>query len=130
MKKLTYLMVVIGVVQILLGLATLLFPTGFFYWMGLQTPPSDNRYMIGMLAARFLAFGVGFLAASRSPQRHALWIAIMAAVQAVDLGVGVWYTLIGSTTVTVTAFPMFNATIFFLLLTIWGPWRQPENAGS
>ena len=130
MNRLKILLSVCGAAQIVLGLATLLAPTGFFLWMGLAAPPADNRYMIGMLAARFLAYGVALLIAARQPRRHALWIGGMAAIQAVDLGVGLWYTATGVVQLAVSAFPMTNAAVLLVLLLLWGPWRGLEPAGG
>jgi hypothetical protein len=130
MKKLSVLLSVCGVLQIVLGLASLLVPTLFFVQMGLAAPPSDNRYMIGMLAARFLAYGVALIVAARQPARHALWIGAMAAIQAMDLAVGLWYTAVGVLSLSVSAFPMFNAAILLMLLVWWGPWRAGSSVAT
>jgi hypothetical protein len=123
MRKPSALLIVCGAVQVVLGLASLFAPGPFFVWMGLESPPPGNQYMIGMLGARFLAYGIALFLASRQPEQHRLWIAGMALIQAIDLAVGLWYTAIGVLSLEVTAFPMTNAAILLALLLLWGPWR-------
>lgn len=100
---------VVGAVQVLLGLGYLFFPTELLRQMGHSVPALDLNYPLGMLAARFLAYGAGFWLVSRQPGRHALWIALMAWIQAIDFGVGAFYTATGVVPWQLSAFPMFNA---------------------
>lgn len=100
---------VVGAVQVLLGLSYLFFPTELLRQMGHSVPALDLNYPLGMLAARFLAYGAGFWLVSRQPGRHALWIALMAWIQAIDFGVGAFYTVTGVVPWQLSVFPMFNA---------------------
>lgn len=121
MQKVKILLRVIGVVQIVLGLALLFAPAYFLEWMGLSVPPSDVNYMLGMLSARFLAYGLGMFFIARAPEQNMFWINNMILIQIVDLAVGVFYTLTGTLGLAISAFPMFNASLFIILLLLWRP---------
>lgn len=49
-------------------------------------------------------------------------------IQAVDLAVGVYYTATGVIGLELSGFPMFNATLFILLLSLWRPRPTPAPA--
>ena len=122
--KLKILLRIIGVVQLLLGLL----PLRFLAMMGLSTPQADIAYPLGMLAARFLGYGLGMLFIAREPEKHLFWINNMILIQALDLAVGVFYTATGIVTIGHSAFPMFNASLFIILLTLWRPGAKPSQA--
>jgi hypothetical protein len=119
--KLKILLIVVGVVQLVLGGAYLLAPHALLQAMGHSLPAADINYPFGMLAARFLAYGLGMFTMAREPVRHEFWIRNMVLVQAIDLGVGVYYTLAGAVSLQLSAFPMFNATLIAALLWLWRP---------
>lgn len=121
MQKLKVLLGIIGLVQLVLGLALLFAPAYFLQWMGLSVPPSDVNYMLGMLSARFLAYGLGMFLIARAPQQNIFWLNNMIFIQSIDLVVGLYYTLTGTLSLAVSAFPMFNATLFIILLLLWRP---------
>jgi uncharacterized membrane protein len=121
MKKIQILAIVVGVVQLILGLGFLVIPGYFLSWMGLSVPPTDVNYMLGMLAARFLAYGFGMFYIAKKPKQNIFWIKNMILVQIIDLAVGLFYTLSGTITLAVSAFPMFNASVFIILLFLWTP---------
>lgn len=121
MKKLTYLLRVVGAIQIILGLGYLLVPGMFLHAMGHSSPQPDIYYPLGMLAARFIAYGIAFFVIASAPAKHVLWINIMILIQAIDLGVGIFYTGIGVVPVSLSALPMFNAIWIILLLALWRP---------
>lgn len=112
---------VVGTVQLLLGLAYLLAPGLLLRQMGHTVPAPDLFYPLGMLAARFLAYGAGFWIASKAPADNLLWIRLMALIQAIDLSVGLFYTLNGTVSWALSAFPMFNALWIFLMCALWRP---------
>jgi len=120
-KKLKVLLRVIGVVQIVLGLGLLFAPVYFLEWMGLSVPAADINYMLGMLSARFLAYGIGMFYVAGAPKENTFWINNMILIQIIDLAVGLFYTLNGTLSIAVSAFPMFNATVFIILLYLWRP---------
>jgi hypothetical protein len=79
-----------------------------------------------MLAARFIAYGAGMFIIAREPVKNIFWINNMILIQLIDLAVGLLYTINGTLTLAVSAFPMFNAMIFAVLLFIWRP-KQVSN---
>lgn len=125
--KLKVLLVVVGLIQVVLGIAYLFFPLEFLRLLGHTVPARDIGYPLGMLAARFLAYGLGMFAIARAPARHAFWINNMVLIQLIDLAVGVAYTLSGIVSLQLSAFPMFNATWIALLLWLWRP-KSPPTA--
>ncbi len=123
--KLRVLLRVIGVVQLILGALYLFVPMQFLALMGHSVPAADVAYPLGMLAARFLAYGVGMFYIARAPEKERFWIDNMIFIQAVDLAVGIYYTATGVISLGLSGFPMFNATLFILLLTLWRPKSTP-----
>jgi hypothetical protein len=121
MKKLSVLLGLIGIAQLVLGICLLFIPQAFAAWMGLSPTGTDINYLFGMLAARFLAYGAGMFVIARDPAANTFWITNMTIIQAIDLGVGLFYTLNGSLTLKASGFPMFNAALFTLLLLLWKP---------
>ncbi|VAW42447.1 hypothetical protein MNBD_CHLOROFLEXI01-3739 [hydrothermal vent metagenome] len=81
-------------------------------------------YPLGMLAARFLAYGVGMFYIARDPEKYLFWINNMIFIQAIDLAVGVFYTATGVIAVQDSAFPIFNAIWIIVLLALWRPKTQ------
>jgi len=121
MKKLKILLRLIGVVQIVLGLFYLFAPLNFLSMQGLSMPEADIAYPLGMLAARFLAYGIGMFFIANAPEKNLFWINNMILIQALDLAVGIFYTATGVVALAHSGFPMFNASLFIILLTLWRP---------
>ena len=119
--KLKVLLRIIGVVQLILGAFYLFLPLQFLSMQGLSIPGVDNAYPLGMLAARFLAYGIGMLVIANAPEKNLFWINNMILIQAVDLVVGIFYTATGTVAIAHSGFPMFNATLFIILLSLWRP---------
>lgn len=115
---------VVGVVQIVLGLAYLFAPGVILQQMGHSAAAPDLYYPLGMLSARFIAYGIGFLIISGQPTRHALWVGLMGLIQVIDLSVGVVYTVAGVLPLHLSAFPMFNAVWIGAICLAWYL-RQP-----
>jgi hypothetical protein len=128
MRKVRVLLRLIGVVQIILGLLYLILPRQFLGLQGLSIGEADIAYPLGMLAARFLAYGLGMFFIAANPVRNRFWITNMILIQVIDLAVGVFYTAAGVVSITHSAFPMFNATLFIILLWLWRPSAQSEQA--
>lgn len=103
---------IIAASQLVLAALTLFAPLAFFGWMGLTVPAPDNGYMIGMLGARFLAYGIGMAWLARAAQPSRFWIGNMALIQAVDLGLALAYVGLGLVPLDVVAFPAVNAALF------------------
>jgi len=111
----------VGSIQIVLGLAYLLAPDMLLLKMGHSLPATDLLYPFGMLSSRFLAYGIGLWIISSDPEKHVLWIRLMAFIQLIDLAVGVFYTATGVVPLSLSAFPMFNAIWIGLLFAFWKP---------
>lgn len=112
---------VIGSIQIILGVAYLFAPNTLLLKMGHSIPSPDLLYPLGMLSSRFMAYGIGLWIISAKPEKHILWIRLMAFIQLIDLSVGVFYTATGVVPISLSAFPMFNAVWIGLLLVFWKP---------
>lgn len=121
MKKTQGLMLAVGAIQFVLGLAYLLAPHAMLAWMGHSAIAADIAYPLGMLAARFLVYGILLVIASREPARYGLLVTGMVGIQVVDLAVGVYHTASGTVPLSLSAFPMFNAALIALLLWWWRP---------
>lgn len=128
--KLKVLLRVIGVVQLILGLLYLFIPLHFIALQGLSMPGADNAYPLGMLAARFLAYGIGMFFIANTPEKHVFWINNMILIQAADLAAGVFYTVTGVVGLSQSGFPMFNASLFIFLLSLWRPKAVAETVGQ
>ena len=127
MQKLKFLLRLIGIVQLVLGLAFLFTPAYFLEWMNLSVPPSDVNYMLGMLSARFLGYGLGMFYIASAPEKNMFWINNMILIQVIDLAIGIFYSLTGTVSLTASAFPMFNASLFIILLFLWRPKMSVNN---
>lgn len=121
MRKLQVLLRVVGIVQLVLGLAYLLFPHDILQAMGHSAIAADIAYPLGMLASRFLVYGALLLVIARDPAANRLLISGMVFIQIIDLAVEMFYTVQGTVGLALSAFPMFNATIIALLLWLWKP---------
>lgn len=121
MKKLQVLLILIGIAQLVLGVLFLFVPQALMGWMGLTVPAADAGYILGMLAARFIAYGLGMFWCARAPEQNLFWINNMILVQVIDLAAGVYYTATSVVDIASTAFPMFNAALFIILLWLWRP---------
>lgn len=124
MTKEKILLWIIGISQLVLGGLTLFMPSTFFVMMGLSAPHADNQYMLGMLGARFIAYGIGMITLARQDSASLFWVRNMMLIQVIDFAVGAFYISTGTIDISVAAFPMFNAAIFTLLL---GLWFRPNN---
>jgi len=121
MRNMKILLRLVGAIQIVLGLFYLFAPAFFLELIGQSVPQDDIFYPLGMLAARFLVFGVVFIYIARDPIQHRLWITAMIFIQLIDLGVGVYYTATGTVALSDSAFAMFNAIWIAGLLYLWRP---------
>ncbi len=121
MKKLTWLLRLVGLAQIILGVFVLFAPTLFLSSTGHTIPEADIFYTLAMLASRFIAYGIALIYISTSPVQHKLWIYFMILIQAIDLAAGIFYTATDVVALEHSAFPMFNASWIMILLLLWMP---------
>lgn len=119
----------IAALQIVLGVLYLAAPHWLLAQMGHSAAAPDLAYPLGMLAARFLAYGAGLWWVARAPQRHVLWIRLMALVQGIDLAVGVVYTAAGVLPLALSAFPMANA-LWIAGACLWLTRGQPQGTAA
>ncbi len=127
MKKMTYLLYVVGAIQIILGIFHLFLPELFLKNTGHTIPQADIYYPLAMLASRFIAYGIAFIYIAKDPLKYILWIQFMVLIQLIDLGAGIFYTLSGVVNIADSAFPMFNAIWIIALLLLWMP-KQSHQA--
>ena len=127
MKKMTYLLYVIGVIQIILGVFHLFAPEFFLKSTGHTIPQDDIYYPLAMLAARFIAYGIALLYIAKEPLKYILWIKFMVLIQVIDLVAGLFYTLSGVVNIADSAFPIFNATWIIILLVLWMPKKANQT---
>jgi hypothetical protein len=121
MKKLTWLLRIVGTIQIVLGLSYLFAPDFLLRAMGHSLPQADINYPLAMLAARFIAYGAALVYISGAPAQHRLWINFMILIQLIDLLAGIFYTASGVVSLALSGFPMFNAMWIIVLLFLWRP---------
>ena len=121
MEKLTWLLRIIGSLQLLLGILYLFVPEWLLTTIGHSRPPVDLDYPLAMLAARFIAYGGAFWVIAQRPAQNRLWINNMVLIQCIDLAAGLFYTITGAVNLSLSGFPMFNALWILVLLLFWRP---------
>jgi hypothetical protein len=86
MRFLRVMLVVLGIIQIVSGTLYLATPSAAVAAMlGVQTAaPPWLCFVLATAGARSVGYGVGMLAAARTPWRHQLWINTMLGIQIVD----------------------------------------------
>lgn len=124
MKKTTYLLYFVGIIQIVLGLFHLLAPEFFLKNTGHTIPEADIYYPLAMLAARFIGYGIALIYIAKKANEHILWIKFMILIQLIDLGAGIFYTMTDVVSLSDSAFPMFNAVWISLLMYLWMPKQE------
>lgn len=127
MHRLSWLLRIIALLQLSLGFGYLFAPSPLLAAMGHSAPAADILYPLGMLAARFIVYGLMLFIIARSPADNLLWIDGMILIQLIDLGVGIYYTAQGILPLSLSSFPMFNATWIILLLWLWRPNRRGQT---
>ena len=106
----------VAVSQFALGALTLFVPIQFTSWMGLPPLSAANGYLLAMLGARFIGYGVGLVGLARQEVPDRFWVRIMVLIQVLDFGAGAVYVATGLVPPAAAAFPMFNALLFAVLL--------------
>lgn len=127
MNKITWLLRAVGTIQIVLGILYLFAPGFLLASMGHSIPQPDIYYPLAMLAARFIAYGAALFVIAKIPAAHTLWINIMILIQIIDLSAGLFYTATGVVNLSLSGFPMFNASWIIILLVLWHPKRIAKN---
>ena len=81
MKYFKALCYFIGVVQLVLGALYLFAPQFFIAWQGLSEIGKDINYPLGMLAGRFIVYGLGMFVIASDSVRYRIWADGMIAIQ-------------------------------------------------
>jgi len=134
-KKLVRLIKVVAVIQLVLGAFYLLAPGWFLGQMGHSAPEADIYYPLGMLASRFIAYGVALwiIAGSLNSQtieQSRLWMTTLILIQSIDLLVGIYYTFMGAVPIQLSGFPMFNAVWIIILAVLWLPSKNSNTTNK
>lgn len=116
MNKLTLILRIVGVLQIILGLLFLFAPTFVLTSMGHTLPEKDIFYPLAMLSSRFISYGIAFIYISSEPIKNKLWIYFMILIQIIDLSAGIFYTSTGVVSLELSGIAMFNASWIIVLL--------------
>ncbi|MDD5051256.1 MAG: hypothetical protein PHO27_00830 [Sulfuricurvum sp.] len=124
MRKTIWLLRLVGTIQVVLGGMYLFAPAFFLASIGHSVPQQDIYYPLSMLASRFLGYGAALLYISNEPIRYRLWIQVMILIQLIDLLAGIYYTATDVVSLSISAFPMFNAGWIILFLSIWMPKKE------
>lgn len=115
MKLMQRVLVVIGVVQIVLGIVFLT-PGLFQQAMGLESAPEWVNWLFAMFGARALGFGYGMLVAAREPVQNASWIRAMIGIQAIDWVGTIAYLVTGAVTLAQVTTAAFLPVLFIVIL--------------
>ena len=126
MKYFKILCYVIAASQFALGALYLFVPQGFVAWQGLSEIGQDINYPLAMLAGRFFVYGAGMIVIAGDPVGNRFWAYGMAAIQAIDLSAGLFYTVTGVVPLADSFLPMFDAALFMVALLVL--LRQPDVA--
>ncbi len=126
MKKLMWLLRIVGSIQIILGALYLFAPEFILQSMGHTVPEVDVYYPLAMLASRFIAYGIALIYISNAPEQHLLWIKFMVLIQLIDLTAGIYYTTRGVVSLSLSGFPMFNAIWMIVLMLLWMPREKKQ----
>lgn len=123
MTKTKIVCYIIAASQFILGALYLFAPQFFIAIQGMTPIGADIGYPLGMLAGRFLVYGVGMVQIAREPVKYRVWLDGMIAIQAIDLLAGLFYTATGTVTLEISGIAMFDAALFIGLLL----WIRPAD---
>lgn len=105
-------------VQVVLGLAFALAPERAAQALDLPPAPGWAHWLLGMMAARCLAFGWGFWQVAKRPESGRMWIQLMVFIQAVDWLVTLKYLALGAVTLSQVSTASFLPLLFILALSL------------
>jgi hypothetical protein len=121
---------VIGVSQLALAAIYFLAPVWFVTWQGLTVPAADIGYPLGMLAGRFLVYGVGMFVIAQDPEKHQFWARGMIGIQVLDFAAGAFYVATGVVAIADAALPLFDAALFAAAIYVTLGWALKEKAAT
>ena len=124
MRQLRFTLRFIGVVQVGFGLFFILAPSAFAPIQHLHPhQPAWVNWLLVMMGARFLGYGVGMFVAAGDPQRHVSWINTMIMIQALDWVGTLGYLIAGDVTIRNVSTAAILPPLFVAALLYWHPRR-------
>lgn len=130
MPQLRFMLRFVGVVQLFFGALFTCWPTGAATIFGLSPAAPDwANWLLIMLGARFLGYGIGTLAAAREPAANLSWINTMIAVQVIDWLATLGYLIAGSVTLRNVGPAAVLPVVFVTGLVYWHPRRLAPALG-
>jgi hypothetical protein len=117
-------LIVIGIVQLVLGVLFLAVPGTAAELFGLHPPaPVWATWLFAMMAARFLGYAYGMFVAARDPRTHVAWIDTMVIIQAIDWIATIAVLATGELTFRQVSTASFLPVLFIAGLLLWHPRR-------
>lgn len=126
MKTLKVTLIIIGVVQLTLGIMFLV-PGLFASTMGLEEAPGWVDWLFAMFAARAIGFSYGMFLAARNPARNLSWIKAMIGIQAIDWVATIAYLITGTVTIAQVTTAAFLPLVFIVILGRGTPWSEESR---
>lgn len=120
----------IACVQVVLGVGFSVAPEATAAMLGLAPAPGWTHWLLGMMAARFLAFGYGMWMAARQPEQARRWIGSMVFIQAVDWLVTLKYLYLGAVTLAQVSTASFLPVVFIVVLWLGMPAPASQTPAS
>lgn len=120
----------IGVIQFALGAGFALAPEFTAGYLGLSPAPGWANWLLGIMAARFLAFGYGMWWAARNLAQARVWIGSMVFIQAVDWIVTLKYLYLGAVTVAQVSTAAYLPVVFMVVLWLGRPRQGVAQAAT
>jgi len=116
----------IAAIQFILGALMIFAPAQFADFSGLSEAPEWTAWLFAMFGARCIGYGIGLIAAIRSPYENRLWLQTMAGVQAIDWIATLGYLAAGSVTIAQVKTAAIAPLLFILVLI--PTFRRPDHA--
>jgi len=119
MRALRGTAIVIGVIQLVLGVVFIFIPVQFATIFGLDATPDWVNWIFAMFGARAIGYAVGMLIAVRQPERHAAWLLTMIGIQAVDWVATLVYLTRGTIRFSQVPTAVILPVLFILITGLW-----------
>lgn len=115
------LLVADAIALLLLGLVLLFRPQQVSHALGFHDLPASADYLVGILGCLFVTTGLGYIAATRDPLRHLIWIQIGIARGTLEVLLGLVYIKQGAVTWSQAAPGLAAATVIVAGYVIFYP---------
>jgi len=125
MRPMKITLYVIGLFQLVLGIAFLAAPGPVAHQLGFgPAAPGWANWLLAMMAARFLGYAYGMFWAARHPEGAGPWIDTMIVIQAIDWLATLTYLHSGDVTMRQVTTASFMPVLFIAALL----WFHPRRA--